>query len=95
MPGTNRFSPANYTPLTAATTDQAINAVLDERRRELAFKGIRWSDMKRFDKEGRMPVINRLSSTGTILATLNPHDKNYTLQIPLMVQSFNPSMPLN
>ncbi len=91
----NRFSPSNYTPLTATTTDQAINAVLDERRRELAFKGIRWSDMKRFDKEGRMPVITRLSSTGALLATLNPHDKNYTFQIPLMVQSFNPTMPLN
>ena len=91
----NRFSTANYTALTATTAEQALNAVLDERRRELAFKGLRWSDMKRLDKEGRMPQVKRLSSTGAVLATLEPRDKDYTFQIPLMVQNFNPGMPLN
>jgi hypothetical protein len=94
----SRFAPANYTALTAATPEAALTAVLEERRRELAFKNVRWSDMKRLDKEGRMPAVTRLSGftgTATVLATLEPHSRNYTLQIPLMVQKFNPSMPLN
>jgi starch-binding outer membrane protein, SusD/RagB family len=43
----NRFRSADYTLLTATSKEEAITAVLQERRRELAFKGIRWSDMKR------------------------------------------------
>jgi tetratricopeptide (TPR) repeat protein len=91
-----RFAPADYTPLVAATKEDAINAVLQERRRELAFKGDRWIDMKRLDAEGRMPVVNRYANDGTtILVSLDPKSKNYTFQIPLSVQAFNPGIPLN
>lgn len=92
----NRFDAADYTPLTAATKEQAINAVLQERRRELAFKGVRWIDMKRLDAEGRMPAVNRIGLDGTtVLATLVPGSVNYTFQIPLQVQAFNPGIVLN
>lgn len=92
----NRFSPTDYAPLAAATTEEAIANVLEERRRELAFKGIRWSDMKRLDKEGRMPPVERIAMDGSsVLTTLEPGSKRYTFQIPLAVQAFNPQMPLN
>lgn len=92
----NRFSPDKYTPLTANDKEEAINAVLEERRRELALKGVRWSDMKRLDKEGRMPEVKRYAADGTtVLVTLTPGSVNYTFQIPLLVQSFNAEMPLN
>lgn len=92
----NRFDPDEYTPLTAHSTEDAIAAVLKERRRELAFKGTRWIDMKRLDKDKRMPAVKRFAKDGsTILSILTPGSPAYTFQIPLMVQSFNPDMPLN
>jgi tetratricopeptide (TPR) repeat protein len=92
----NRFMPNQYTALNAGTPEAALNAVLEERRRELAFKGLRWSDMKRLDKEGRMPIVERIANDGTtVIATLKPGSSAYTFQIPLMVQSFNKNMPLN
>jgi tetratricopeptide (TPR) repeat protein len=92
----NRFTPSKYTPLVATDTETGIKAVLEERRRELAFKGLRWIDMKRLDKDGRMPAVNRVAKDGTtLLATLIPGSSAYTFQIPLMVQSFNADMPLN
>lgn len=91
----NRFAPDTYTPLTATTEEEAITAVLEERRRELAFKGTRWSDMKRLDAEGRMRPVERIGINGSVLETLEPGSTAYTFQIPLAVQSFNPKMPLN
>lgn len=91
-----RYSVANYTPLAAVTQEDAIKAVLLERRRELAFKGTRWIDMKRLNAEGRMPEVNRIASNGvSVLETLLPGSKQYTFQIPLSVQAFNPGIPLN
>lgn len=91
----NRMTPAGYTALAASNKEEAITAVLAERRRELAFKGMRWCDMKRLDKDGRMRPVERRSSDGTVLVTLNPGSVNYTFQIPLQVQAFNSGMPLN
>jgi len=92
----NRFLPAQYMPLTAATPEAALTLVLEERRRELAFKGTRWIDMKRLGNEGRMPQVRRIAKDGTtVLATLPAGSRAYTFQIPLMVQSFNAGMPLN
>ena len=91
-----RFPANSYIALTATDTESAIVAVLGERRRELAFKGVRWIDMKRLDKERRMPAVKRMSKDGTaVLTTLEPGSSAYTFQIPLMVQSFNANMPLN
>ncbi|MBE9600032.1 RagB/SusD family nutrient uptake outer membrane protein [Pedobacter sp. MC2016-24] len=92
----NRIESTAYTALTATNTESTIQLVLAERRRELAFKGLRWIDMKRLDQEGRMPAVKRIAKDGiTVLTTLEPKSKAYTFQIPLMVQSFNPNMPLN
>lgn len=92
----NRFAPQNYSPLSASTQAEAITTVLKERRRELAFKGVRWNDMKRLDKENRMPPVQRFARDGeTLLETLAPGSTAYTFQIPLTVQFFNPKMPLN
>jgi hypothetical protein len=95
-----------YTDLTAATPDAALTIVLAERRRELAFGGTRWFDMKRLDQGGRMGVVTRvnkaLDATATApakpaiqIASLPPHSPNYTFQIPLKVQEFNPNMVKN
>lgn len=91
-----RIRKAFYQPLTASDKETALAIVLAERRRELVFGGLRWMDMKRLDKEGRMPEVQRINKrTGEVMETLKPHGKGYTLQIPARVRIFNPKMELN
>lgn len=92
----NRIRTAAYADQTAGTGAEALTMVLAERRRELAFCGLRWFDMKRLDQEGKMPVINRINlETQAITATLAPGSAQYTFEIPIRVQMFNPGMELN
>lgn len=72
---------------------EALTWVLNERRRELVNSGMRWFDMRRFTKEGRLPVISRTLS-GTQY-TLEPDSKKFTLRIPGPVINQNPGMPQN
>ncbi|WEK38358.1 MAG: RagB/SusD family nutrient uptake outer membrane protein [Candidatus Pseudobacter hemicellulosilyticus] len=91
-----RIVTSAYTPQSAASGPEAMEKVLAERRRELAFSGLRWFDMKRFDREGRMPEIKRINKeTNEVLVTLAPHSDQYTFEIPVRVQLFNPDMELN
>ena len=92
----NRIRTAAYADQTAGTGAEALTKVLAERRRELAFCGLRWFDMKRLDQEGKMPVINRINlETQAITATLAPRSAQYTFEIPIRVKMFNPGMELN
>lgn len=90
-----RVDPAGEVQLSAATTEEALQIILDERMRELMMNGLRWMDMRRLDRDGRMATEQRVSMDGDVIATLKPGDKAYTLQIPIRVQYFNPTMPKN
>lgn len=91
-----RVKTAAYQPLTAANPAAALTIVLTERRRELAYSGVRWMDMKRLDKEGRMLEVTRKDKkTGEVLASLKPNSRTYTFQIPVRVRNFNPKMEIN
>jgi hypothetical protein len=92
----NRIKTASYTGLTASTAAEALTIVLAERRRELAFGGLRWFDMKRLDQDARMQTVKRINAgSTTVLDSLPPHSSKYTFQIPARVQGFNPAMELN
>ncbi|MCZ4224833.1 RagB/SusD family nutrient uptake outer membrane protein [Pedobacter rhodius] len=81
-----RWVKGTYTPLVAANADEALNIVLQERRKELAFRGLRWGDLKRLNKDQRFAKkISRMVS-GT-LYTLAPGDKRYVLPIPFQETS--------
>jgi hypothetical protein len=91
-----RIRTAGYTMLTASSTGDALLKVLAERRRELAYGGLRWWDMKRLDRAGEMPPVNRIDmTTGDVDGVLQPHSPAYTFQIPLRVLQFNPDMKKN
>ncbi|MBS1564298.1 MAG: RagB/SusD family nutrient uptake outer membrane protein [Bacteroidetes bacterium] len=95
-----RIQTSAYADLTAANAADALTIVLAERRRELAFAGPRWFDMKRLDQDGRMPVVRRANLASgttpyTLLDSLVPHSVKYTFQIPIRVQQFNPEMTIN
>lgn len=91
-----RVSIFSYEPLEASSKEEAIAHILHERKLELAFKGTRWMDMKRLDKQGRMPTVERIDwNTGNAIETLPPRSPRYTFKIPTRVILFNPDMVQN
>jgi len=91
----NRMPAATYVRYSSAVQEAVLQEVLLERGRELPFNGLRWFDMRRLDQENRMGTVTRINAQGGVIATLEPHSKRYTLQIPYQVMSFNPDMQQN
>lgn len=71
---------ATFIPYTAINAEDAKNKVLIERRKELCFRGVRWSDLRRLNLEGANITIKR-DIAGTIYQ-LPPNDIRWTLLIP-------------
>ena len=75
-----RFPSSSFTPLTAATAQEALDLALLERRKELVWRGLRWDDIKRLNKEGNGIVLTRILNGTT--TTLLPNDVRYVFPIP-------------
>lgn len=75
-----RWKTGTYTPVTGLTKDTLLSFILQERRKELAFRDLRWMDIKRLNKEGAGIVLKR-NVNGTVY-TLSPNDLRYALAIP-------------
>ncbi len=91
----NRFPAASYVRYTSSNADEVLAEVLKERSHELPYNGLRWFDMRRLNKEGRMGTVTRRNAQGEVVATLEPNSERYTLQIPIQVMSYNPGMQQN
>ena len=76
----NRFKTGTFTALTAATDNETLALILNERRKELVFRGMRWMDIKRLNKEGANITLTRKLGNNTY--TLLPNDKRYALPLP-------------
>jgi tetratricopeptide (TPR) repeat protein len=70
----------NYEDIVIKDQNAALSVILAERRKELVFRGLRWGDLRRLNRDGRFAV--------TITRTLNnqvykllPEDKRYVLPI--------------
>ncbi|MRG44393.1 RagB/SusD family nutrient uptake outer membrane protein [Chitinophaga sp. SYP-B3965] len=90
-----RFATADYQPLQSGDQEEVLAWVLRERNNEMPYSGLRWFDMRRLDKEEKMPVVNRYDARGNIIATLPHAAAAYTLKIPVQVLYFNPGMQQN
>ncbi len=89
----HRLLTGTFTGYSVTNAAAALDTILVERRKELAFRGIRWSDLRRLNKEGRNITLTR-NLNGT-LYSLAPNSNLYTLPIPPDVLSFNPGMQQN
>lgn len=69
-----------YTPYFAADANEALNIVLQERRKELLMTGLRWMDIKRLNKEGGNIMLTRMLKGQTY--KLQPNDLRFALPIP-------------
>lgn len=89
-----RWKAATFIPFDATTEDEALNVILSERRKELCFRGLRWTDLRRLNKDSRFAKTLRRYMNGQWYS-LPPGDPRYTYPIPDDVIGFNPSMPQN
>ena len=76
----NRWKTGTYTDLTAVDANDAINKILVERRKELLFRGVRWSDLRRLNVDGANITLRRIVNGNTY--TLPPGDLRWVLLIP-------------
>lgn len=76
----SRWTSGKFTPLTASSTPEALAIILKERRKELVFRGLRWTDLRRFNLEGAGITISRIVNGTTY--SLPPNDLRWVLLIP-------------
>lgn len=77
----NRYATGTFTPITVGSTLTLLQTILNERKKELLFRGsLRWVDVKRLNKENAGIELKRRISNQTF--SLPPNDNRYALQIP-------------
>ncbi|QES88747.1 RagB/SusD family nutrient uptake outer membrane protein [Rhizosphaericola mali] len=75
-----RWKTGTYISVVATSAQQALEYILKERRKQLMLRGLRWSDLRRLNKEGYAIVLKRKLGNDTY--TLAPNSPLYTLPIP-------------
>lgn len=60
---------------------EALEWILLERKKELVFRGIRWEDIRRLNREMKFPVILQKRMLDEVI-TIEPNDPRYTFPIP-------------
>lgn len=76
----HRWKAGTFVPFTAGSASEALQVILTERRKELPFRGVRWSDLRRLNKEGANITLKRKYNGSEYV--LLPGDKKYVLPIP-------------
>jgi tetratricopeptide (TPR) repeat protein len=79
-----RWVSGTYVLHTVAGTTDPLSLILKERRKELAFRGLRWTDLRRLNKEesAKITLYRFFDGTPPIIDSLVPNDENYILPIP-------------
>jgi hypothetical protein len=76
-----------FEPLVFEDATPALKTILEERRKELVFRGLRWSDLRRLNKDERFKTTLRRSYEG-VLYELAPDSERYVLPVPARERSF-------
>lgn len=75
-----RYKTGTFIPLTAINATDALNKILIERRKELVWRSLRWTDLKRLNKEGANITLTRVLD-GQVF-NLPPNSPRYIFPIP-------------
>ncbi|SIO03218.1 SusD family protein [Chitinophaga niabensis] len=76
-----RWASGKYAVLSNLSPDQVLQVTLQERKKELLCRGIRWSDLKRLNKDNRFAMTLKRELNGQVYL-LPPNDLRYTVLIP-------------
>lgn len=82
-----RWKAGTFITFTATDANDALNKILTERRKELLMRGLRWTDLRRLNKETAFATTLSRIVNGTTY-TLPPNDPGYVFRIPLSVINF-------
>lgn len=78
----HRFLPDTFVAWDVRDADELLDRILAERRRELVFRGVRWEDLRRLNKETKYAkTLTRVLGDRTF--TLEPGSNRYIWPIPL------------
>lgn len=84
----SRWRQGEFTPLTAANAGEALEIILLERRKELCFRGYRWTDLRRLNQEpGREKTV--LHHVNNQDYRLEPNSNLYVFPFPPEVIEFS------
>ncbi|OPB94551.1 RagB/SusD family nutrient uptake outer membrane protein [Elizabethkingia ursingii] len=75
-----RWRKGTFINYTASDPQEALALIRKERRKELIFRGLRWADLKRYNRDGAHITLTR-TVEGKIY-TLPPNDLRYAVAIP-------------
>lgn len=75
-----RYKTGTYKAITVSSQQEALTIILKERRKELLFRGIRWSDLRRLNLDASTASTLYRNLNGTRYK-LDPNSPNYTLPI--------------
>ena len=76
-----RMSNTDYIPFASDELDITLDKIISERRKELCFRGLRWTDLRRLNAEAPyQTTVTRILDGKTY--TLPPGDPRYTYPIP-------------
>ena len=89
-----RVTTGHYVAQTADNTEEALKIVKDERRRELAFRGMRWFDLKRYNAHDNANISLTRFSNG-VNYTLNANDNRWAFPIGMKYILKNPEIEQN
>lgn len=77
-----RYDKNNFTEFIASTAEQALKLILLERHKELLFRGTRWEDLRRLNKEVQFQKTLSRTIRGQVFQ-LSPNDVRYVWPLPL------------
>jgi hypothetical protein len=76
-----RYKAGEFQPWSGLDDSEALNLVLEERRKELAFRGLRWYDLRRLNQEPALAKTLYRTVNG-IEYSLVPNSPRYVFPIP-------------
>lgn len=79
-----RYLSVHFMPVTINDPDLLLRKILGERRKELLFRGIRLTDLKRLNKDPRFAKVLHRDLDG-VMYDLPPGDNRYVAQLPKLV----------
>jgi hypothetical protein len=76
----NRYKTGTFQPYSAVSQKEAVQFIIEERKKELVFRGLRFTDLRRLNKEGAGIWLRR--KVNDKFYVLPPNDLRYTMPIP-------------